>query len=247
MALPKWLAAAMAVALLAPAAVAEPDLLREGNLKAMGCAAPDTKYMFVGSSQPGNVFYPGDAVDLTVRVTRGEEPLASVTLEVIKIAMRENRYLEGLSSSGMSAVPAVENLGSRGKVDVPVTVEDKPGATAEVAVRNLAVPARYGTYAVTIAPNGKRPQLLCTLVRAHRPPEGLDVDAPVFGEGQFITHDSDKPEHVRARAQTLGRLGIRGVRIELGWAQSEKGEYQWERFDRYMNSLAEAKVKALVT
>jgi len=224
---------------------AAPDLLLPGNLKILGCSAPDTKHMFVRSSQPGNVFYPGDAVDLTIKVTRDAEPLRSVTLEVIEIAMRQDKYHEGWSV--MSAPVAVQNLGSRGKVEVPVTIEDKPGATAEIEAQRLPVPNRYGSYLVTLAPNGRQPQFLCTLLRAHRPKEGFDVSAPVFGEGQFMTHDNGKPEMVRQRAQTLGRLGIKGVRIELGWSQDENGPYRWERFDSYMNSLKEAKVKTLVT
>ncbi|MBM4031052.1 MAG: hypothetical protein FJ291_04620 [Planctomycetes bacterium] len=230
---------------LSSLAHAVPDLLLPENLKTMGCGAPDTKMMFVGSSQPGNVFYPGDSVDLTIKVTRGAEPLKSVMLEIVEVAARQNRYLKGWSV--MSEPVAVENIGARGKLDVPVAVEDKEGATAEMEAKGLPVPARYGTYAVTIAPNGKDPQFLCTLLRAMKPKEGFDVDAPVFGEGQFLTHDSQKPEHVRTRALTLGRLGIKGVRIELGWAESKPGTYDWHRFDPLMNGLAEAKIKALVT
>lgn len=54
---------------------AVPDLLRSENLNTLDCAAPDTRFMFLRSRQPGNVFYPGDAVDVTLKVTsRGEEP-----------------------------------------------------------------------------------------------------------------------------------------------------------------------------
>jgi len=224
---------------------AGPDLLQEANLKTLGCAAPDTKYMFVGSSQPGNVFYPDDPVDLRIKVTRGEHPLKSLTLEVIEIAMRQNRYLEGWSV--MSKPTAVENLGSRGKVDLPVAIEDKAGVTAEIEVKDLKVPVRYGSYLVTVAPNGERPQFLCTLLRAHRPKAGFDISAPVFGEGQFLTHDAQQPELVRQRAQTLSRLGIKGIRIELGWRQNEKGDYPWEGFDVLLGALQEARIKALVT
>jgi len=147
----------------------------------------------------------------------------------------------------MSKPTAVENLGTRGKVAVPVAVEDRPGATAEVRVRDLPVAARYGSYLVTLAPNAQNPQLLCTLLRAHRPKTGFDITAPVFGEGQFLTHDDQKPEPVRQRAQTLARLGIKGIRIELGWSQDVKGEFRWERFDILMNALKEARIKALVT
>ena len=241
-----WSVGAAMLALAAAGAEgAEPDLLRPGNLKAMGCAAADTKYMFVDASRAGNVFYPGESVDLTIKVTRGEKPLKSVTLAVIEIATRKNKYLEGWST--MSAPPAVEVLGRRGTRSVPVTVEDKPGATAQWVVKGLPVPARYGTYAVTIAPNGERPQFLCTLLRAHKPKQGFDVNAPVFGEGQFLTHDSQKPEHIRRRAMTLGRLGIKGVRIELGWSEDEKRGTDWRRFDALMGALADAKIKALVT
>ena len=224
---------------------AGPDLLQPGNLKTMGCAAPDTRYMFVNGSQPGNVFYPGDPVDLVIRVTRGREPLKHVTLEVLEIAMRENRYLEG--QSVMTPPPAVELLGRRAKVDVPVTVEDKEGAMADLEAKALPVPERYGTYVVTIAPNGKDPQFLCTLLRAHKPREGFYPDAPVFGEGQFMTHDEGKPDLVKRRAQTLARLGIKGVRIELGWSEGQRGKYDWDRLDNLLGALEEAKVKCLVT
>ena len=49
------------------AACAEPDILQPENLKTMDCGKPDTRYMFVRSSRPGNVFYPGEAVDLRSR------------------------------------------------------------------------------------------------------------------------------------------------------------------------------------
>lgn len=231
--------------LTAGAWAAAPDLLLEANLKTMGCAPPDTRFMFVRSSQPGNVFYPGDRVDLVLKVTRDREPLKSISLEVIEIATRQNKYLDGFSV--MSAPPAAENLGPRSKIAVAVTVEDRTGATAEVLVKDVPVPGRYGTYAVRVLPNDARPQFLCTLVRAMRPKEGFAVDAPVFGEGQFLTHDDQKPEKIRQRALALGRLGIKGVRIELGWAEGKPGAYDWDRLDALMNSLAEAKIKALVT
>ena len=65
------------------ASAQKPDLLQDANLKTLGCAAPDTKYAFVGSNQPGNVFYPEDSVDLRIKVTRTDRPLKSVTLEII--------------------------------------------------------------------------------------------------------------------------------------------------------------------
>ena len=151
-----------------PAAMAaEPAMLFPENLKTMGCAAPDAKFMFVRGSQPGNVFYPDDPVTMTIKVTRGGEPLKSVTLEVIEVATRQNKYLQGQVVMGMPF--AIENLGSRGKVDLPVAVEDKPNAAAEIEAKELSVPPRYGTYAVTIAPNGKNPQFLCTLLRRTSP------------------------------------------------------------------------------
>ena len=116
-----------------------------------------------------------------------------------------------------------------------------------VEAKNLPVPKRYGTYLVTAAPDGSNPQFLCTLLRAHKPKDGFDIDAPVFGEGQFLTHDDQKPELVQQRAQTLARLGIKGVRIELGWSEPTPGTYDWTRYDVLMNAMADAKIKALVT
>jgi hypothetical protein len=149
----------------------KPDLLQDANLKTLGCAAPDTKYAFVGSNRPGNVFYPEDAVELRIKVTRTDQPLKSVALEIIEIAMRQNRYLEGWSV--MSKPTAVENRGSRGKVVVPVNIEDRSGATAEIDVKNLSVPKRYGTYLITLSPNGQRPSGLNATESTHPAPSNF--------------------------------------------------------------------------
>ena len=218
---------------------ATPDLLLPENLATMGCAAPDARCVFVRGSQPGNVFHLGESVNLTVRL--GGEPVTRLSVAVLEIGQRLNRYLKGMSV--MTPPPAVELLGVRGKVDVPV------GAGPEVELRALPVPQRYGTYVVTVAPNGAEPRFLCTLLRAMKPKPGFDPDAPVFGEGQFLTHDKQDPALLALRAQTLARLGIKAVRVELSPPMAQPGgkPYDWTRLDNLMNALADARVKALVT
>jgi len=245
----------IAVVVAGCAVAAPPDVVLPGNLATLGCAAPDTKFVFVRSSQPGNVFYPGDEVDVTLKLTRGAEPLTQVTVEVTEIATRQNLYLEG--QSVMTPPPAIENRGIKGRLDVPVALAElaeagagKEGATAEIEAKNIPVPGRYGTYVLTVAPNGRDPQFLCTLVRTMKPPAGFNPDFPVFGEGQFLTHDNQSPELIRQRALTLGRLGIRGIRIELGppmQAADGSRPFDWSRYDALMNACAEAKIKCLVT
>jgi len=76
---------------------AAPDMILPDNLKTLGCAAPDTRYVMAASSQPGNVFYPGDSVDLTIKLAPEQKP-KSLTLEITEIATRQNKHLKGESA-----------------------------------------------------------------------------------------------------------------------------------------------------
>ena len=247
---------ALLIFALAHAACGESEFFHPENLKTMGCAAPDTRFVFVRGSQPGNVYFPGERVDLTLKVTRGGEPLKSVLLSVIEVNTRRNRFLadQGFSFASFKT-PAIQEVAEHGKMDLPVTVDElakaeagKSNATAEVEARGVPVPARFGTYVVIVAPNGKHPQFLCTLLRAHKPSDQFTVATPIFSEGgPMLSAGSQKPEDVAERVQMLRRIGVKLLRIESGWMEPKPGTNDFARLDSYMDPLAEAKIKVLIT
>jgi hypothetical protein len=214
------------------------DMLQAPNLKAMGCAAPDTKYVFAGGSQPGNVFFPREPVQISVKIGDPVRP-ASLTFSVIEVTNRGDKYLDGWAD--MTPPFAVENLGVRGTVTVPVPPVPT-GKEAPLTV-TLPVPDRYGCYAVTVAPGGKNPQFLCSLLRAMKPVDGYTTGGPFVGEaGQFLGGDWRQVEQKRQRMLGLSRLGVRLVRFEWGGMAND-----FRNGDVIMRVLEEAKIKAMVT
>jgi len=173
-------------------ASAEPDLLRPANLKTICCGKPDPRYMFLRSSRSGNVFHPGEAVDLTVEVTRGDKPLRSISLAVIEIATPQNRYLEGMST--MTAPAAVEVVRRVGRRAVPVTVADRKGATAGYAWMGGWALRRYDTKGKTLR-SVKLPQVC------------VGMDAIPGGKGVMLGYfEKAHIHHDNADGLLIGRM-----------------------------------------
>ncbi len=223
------------------------DFLAAENLEALGCAAPDTRIQLVGASAPGNIYFPGESVDVAVQLVVGEEPPRTLVLTVTEITARRSGFVDGSSGAGRMWVPRIENCGVRARAELAVALEGGAGSTNRVELKGLPVPERLGTYALSLAPEGAPPQFLCTLVRTLQPRAGFFVDAPVFGEGQFLTHNVSTPETTRQRALALARLGVKGVRMELAWNEPTPGRHDWQAYDELMKALEAAEIQALVT
>ncbi|HZK81493.1 MAG TPA: hypothetical protein VFC46_10510, partial [Humisphaera sp.] len=213
------------------AVAAVPDLILPPNLAAMHCSAPDPHLQFIRGSQPGNIFFPEEAVDLTLKI---DEPVKSVELRVQEISSGADQYIEGR----MDMAPPV-GIAVKGK-EIVKTFAVTAGA-GELECKDVPMPARFGCYAVTIAADGKAPAFLCTVIRGHKPIEGYSENGPIMGEaGQFFNGVKDV-ETLRRKAQTLARMGVKMVRFEMGPYHPPK------LIDDYLKVLTEAKIKALIT
>ena len=227
-----------------PVRAAVPDILQPDNLAAFGCAAPDTVYEFVKSSQALNVFYPGDPVVVTLKVAPSAAAVQSLTFKVVEIGTRHDDYLPGFSQ--MTPPPKYDNLGLCGQVAQPVTIGTTPEGT-EITSAALPVPSRYGTYLIEVAPDGKNPQFLCTVVRVHVPGPGFDVDMPIMADGAQFFGARRKGQALEEGAAAYERLGFKVLRVEDGWRESPDGVYDWSQSDDLMNTLAAHHIKLNVT
>lgn len=213
------------------ARAAVPDVVLPQNLEVMQCAAPDAHAQFVRGSQPGNIFFSGEAVDITVKLDG--DGVRNVELGILEITSRHDEYVSD-KLTGMAPAPRLAAIGK------PIVKSYPIPAMGEVELKDLPVPARFGCYAVTISEDGKPPAFLCTLLRAHKPIEGYSDRGPIMGEaGQFFGNSKD--DELTRKAQTLARMGVKMVRFESGPYKPS------QQIDNYMQALTSAKVRALVT
>mgnify|MGYP000106109465 CR=1 FL=1 len=235
----RCLLAAAAVGCVASAA--EKSLVLPANMKVLDCAMPDKDARFLGSSAPGQLFLPGEPVNITLALRKTDEALA---IEIREITTRDpERRIAGMEGFTDTAGHA-PLIGLEGKPIVhklKVAFGERP--EAQVEVQKLPVPERFGTYALILL-RGKGRQFLGSVARVPRPREGGNLEnTPVFGEAGFF----DKPERYAARAAAYQRMGIHGVRLEIGWNERKDGAYDWERLDKYFAALEAGSIQAMVT
>lgn len=232
----------LAVGVLGGAALAaEKSLVLPANMKALDCAMPGKENRFLGSSAPGQLFLPGEAVAVRLALARTDEPLA---LEIQEITTRDpERRIEGTEGFTDTAGHA-PLIGLEGKPIVhklKVAFGDKP--EAEVEVPKLPVPERLGTYALVLR-RGKGRQFLGTVARVARPKPGGNLEnTPVFGEAGFL----DRPERFADRAAAYQRMGVHGLRLEIGWNERKDGTYDWDRLDKYFAALESGGIQVMIT
>jgi hypothetical protein len=219
--------------------------LQPEHFEVMGCAAPGPDLHWMGANRPGNLYFPSESVDLTVRITSEAGAMKVLAVEVIEIASRENRWLPRMNEPGTAPLPAIENLGVRGRKDY--AVEGGADETRWVELEAVPVPTAFGTYAITVAPDGGAPRFLGTVARIMPPDQARGGWAPILGDGEYITQDTTEAAWVRERAAALARLGVEVVRLRFTWNEPVPGRYEWSGYDRVMESLEEAGLKALVS
>ena len=226
-------------------ALAEGSLVLEANMQVLHAKLPEAGNRFVHSNVPGQVFLPGDPVNITLLLSRGaDHGTTAMALEIQEITTRDpERKIEGDKGFSDTAghAPLIALEGRPRLHPFQATFGDKPQATVEV--NNLPLPERFGTYALVLIWNGKR-QFLTTVCRVPKSREnGTVLNTPIFGEGQFI----DRPERYEERAKTYARIGVRGWRSELSWSENEQGQYDWSRYDALFAAAEKAGCKIMVT
>ena len=210
----KGLALGLGILLSAVATAAERAMVLPANMKVLNCAMPDKDYRFLGSDAPGQLFLPGEPVNIRLALKKSEGDFA---IEIQEITTRDPEKkiegMEGFTDTGGHA----PLLGLEGKPvlhRLRVAFGDKP--EAEVEVKKLPVPERLGTYALILVHGGKR-QFLGTVARIPKArAEGNLENTPIFGEAAFF----DRPETYAKRAAAYDRMGVRGIRLEIGWNEN---------------------------
>lgn len=242
----RWGLAGLGFALLAAVAGAraqEGGLVHVENMQALHCAMPTAATHFAGSNAPGQIFGGDEAVTLKLVLAKGQEG-GDYRLEIQEIGTRTpGKVVQGMAGFSDTAghAPIVDLIGK--PVQHPFTVTVDPAAKeTPVEVANVAVPKRFGTYAVVLC-HGDQRQFLCTLARVPAPrPYGTPDNTPIFGEGNFVGG-----RNLEERALIFGRMGIRGWRSELTWCEREDGSVDWANYDRLFKAADAAGCKIMIT
>jgi hypothetical protein len=229
-------------ALAGVAASGERSLVLPANMKALNCAMPEKENRFLGSSAPGQLFLPGEAVNVRLALKKTDEPLA---VEIQEITTRDpERKIEGMEGFTDTAGHA-PLIGLEGKPVVhrlKVAFDEKP--EKEVEVQKLPVPERFGTYALLLLRGKGGRQFLGTVARVPKPRAGGNLEnTPVFGEAGFL----DRPERFADRAAAYQRMGVHGLRLEIGWNERKDGSYDWDRLDKYFAALESGGIQVMIT
>ncbi|MBM2810128.1 MAG: hypothetical protein HW416_887, partial [Chloroflexi bacterium] len=225
-----------------PAVSADSPVVAKPALGVLRAAAPDASNRFVGSSAPGQLFFPDESVD--VRLVLAREGAEDMVIEMQEITLRDlDHRLDGMEgyTDGGGHAPVIELAGA------PIRHQFRAdlGSEAETALelRDLPLPARFGTYALVLDRGGKR-QLLATVARVPRPrPYGTIENTPILGEGAML----DEPDRYAQRGQQYARMGVRGWRTEVSWSEREDGSYDWSRYDAIFQAAEDSGIKIMVT
>ena len=239
----RLLVAALTVALLAGAAAAAEDhcLVLAPNLKVLHCAPPDAKNRLLSSSAPGQVFLAGESVHIKLALAKADGNLA---IEIQEITTRDPdkkiEGMEGYTDTGGHA-PLIGLEGKSILHKLKVEFADKP--EAEVDVKDLPVPAKFGTFALILVRSQDR-RFLGTVCRVPKPREGGTLETtPIFGESGFM----NPRERLAERAAAYQRMGVHGMRYEIGWNESKDGQYNWDNTDAMFNACEAAGLQLMIT
>lgn len=234
----------LGLAVLGDAGRAQPPLILPDNLKVLRCDPPNATYRFAGSAAPGQLFLPGESVDIKLVFAKGQDQgeVKDFAIEIQEISTRDP---EAKAKGGFTDTSGFAPLlGLEGKPIVyPITVSFGAEAQTAFEVKGLPVPQRFGTYALVLTRGATR-QFLASVCRVPKPREyGHLENVPIFGEGQMM----GPIELVETRAQQFARMGVRGWRSELSWSEDAKGVYQWDRLDKLFDAAEKAGCKIMVT
>ncbi len=263
------LAFAAALAFLAPTAAAKGadyhSIAHPQNMERFGCSLPSDDYVLAGSSAPMFVFYADEQVDLALKMKKGDDrgEVKEFSIDIQEITQRVPEEADP-GQSGVADFGAPEMMKAEGKpVRFPFAAVFDDKDMAQIEVKNVPVPNRFGTYAVILVRSrgGKDSlrQFLGTVARVPRDNPAATVhNTWILGEGRFIAGDARTME---VRASAYERMGIRGQRNELStteqWTPEEKkagkadpegvGPYDWSRYDTLFEIAARHKIGIMCT
>lgn len=220
---------------------ADHPLILKDNLAVLKCALPDSSARLLGSNAPQQIFYADESVDLKLSFAKAPENVGPDAIEIQAITTRDPDKkiddMEGFCDTGGHA-PLIGLDGKPVTQPIKPTFDDKPQTIA-----NVAVPKRFGTYAlVWVSGNSRR--FLGTVARVPRPRAGGNLEnTPVFGEFSMF----DRPELFEQRAGAYERMGVHGMRLEQGWSESQDGKTDWSHTDKVFETVGHHGLQLMVT
>lgn len=241
-------AAPLVLAVLSPAggalAAGQNAMVLPANMAVLKCEMPDASRRFLGSSAPGQIFFPREPVDVRLALARaGGGAKAAFTVEIREITTRDPAArIKGSFTDTAGLAPRIAAASEAVRHRLDVTFGEKP--TAQVEIKALPVPEKLGTYALILeAADGTR-RFLATVARVRRPRKDGRLDnTPIFGESAMF----DRVELYARRAACYARMGVRGMRYEIGWSERKDGTCQWQRTDAFFQAAAANRIQLMVT
>ncbi len=223
------------------------ELVIPENMAVLHARMPDKTYRFLGTNAPGQIFYPGETANVRLALTKGTDTgtVRDFALEIQEITTRsaEGRVQ---ADAFFGSVPLI---GLEGKpISVPMSVSfDAAKPETEVELKNVPIPAKFGTYALVLtrgAGAAATRQFLGTVCRVPlRRPYGTMDNVPTATDGVFF----DNPAIANQRAAQIGRVGFRGWRTEGAWFEKEDGTYDWSTLDPIFNAAKANGMQVMMT
>jgi hypothetical protein len=185
----------------------------------------------IGCTVPANTLWPGDDAVFTLQIVNRTDAAIAVTgtLEIIRYGTDTNP--QDFFQQRCYKVAAV------GTQPVPVEVPAK--SFANVAVKP-AIPAQFGPYALVLELPGLGRQMAALCVR---------VPAAVPGKVQYPAYALDLQTDTTEEIALFRRLGIKGVRKEMGYKPTTDREYMayFARIAGMMKTLDDNNITVMIT
>ncbi len=215
------------------------------NILPLKCQETTKQYRLVKGNAPGFLYFKGEKVNLTFTFKKGrDQPGQNYVIEIQGVHTRKpNKTKKYIDPFGY---PDILNLDGK-PIRHPITVDfgDREEATFEL--KNLPVPERCGTYClILIKGKGKENRILlgsvARLLRTRK--DAAVANTPVFGEGQIFAGFKHKAD----ASKSYYRMGVRGVRCEIGWKGNRPdGTYDWRHYDKLASDLKAGGIRAMFT
>ncbi len=221
------------------------QLILKDNLEVMKAEAPDTRFEFIGSNAPGQIFLPGEKATLELDFERAAftgDNAAPLSLELREITTR-NPNARVTDAAGFTDTSGMAPLIGIGDVlaNVAINPPEGDGERATFKVADFPLPERFGTYAVVLVRGDVERRFLATLARVPTPNPKSTVDNTyIFGESVLIGPNGE-------RADFYARMGVRGFRSETGWNEQADGTIDWSHYDQYFSTLKKAGCQTMIT
>ena len=141
-----------AVLAIGNTAQAESQFVLAANMKVLRCDMPNTTYRFAGSNAPGQLFLPGEPVDIKLVFAKGQDQgeVKDFAIEIQEITTRDPRGPDQGSVHRHGRQRAADRPGRQAGHAPDQGPLRRRAARRPFEVKGLPVPARFGTYALVL-------------------------------------------------------------------------------------------------